>query len=91
MKGESVSAWRRGWTHARAHQRSVQRLAKFVVQSDVSGSTFGTATTADAHLIAAAPDLLAALQAIANGEGYYGAQAREYKDIARAAIAKATL
>jgi len=47
-------------------------------------------STANARLIAAAPDLLAALQAIANGEGYYGAQAAEYKAIARAAIAKAT-
>lgn len=28
-----------------------------------------------------------ALQQIAAGEGYYGAQAREYKDIAKAAIA----
>lgn len=35
-------------------------------------------------------DLLAALESIANGEGYYGDQAAEYKAIARAAIAKAT-
>jgi DNA repair exonuclease SbcCD ATPase subunit len=34
-------------------------------------------------------ELLAALGAIANGEGYYGEQARGYKQIARAAIAKA--
>lgn len=27
-----------------------------------------------------------ALRQIANGEGYYGAQAKEYKDIARAAL-----
>jgi len=30
-----------------------------------------------------------ALQQIASGEGYYGAQAREYKDIAKSAIAAA--
>jgi hypothetical protein len=30
-----------------------------------------------------------ALLRIANGEGYYGAQAKEYKDIARAALAQA--
>jgi len=30
-----------------------------------------------------------ALQQIAAGEGYYGAQAREYKDIAKGAIAAA--
>ena len=34
-------------------------------------------------------ELLTALKQIANGEGYYGAQAAEYKAIARAAIAKA--
>lgn len=34
-------------------------------------------------------ELLAALEKIAAGEGYYGAQAAEYKQIARAAIAKA--
>ena len=33
-------------------------------------------------------DLVAALQEIANGEGYYGQQAREYKLIARAALTK---
>jgi hypothetical protein len=38
----------------------------------------------------AAPELIEALKQIANGEGYYGAQAREYKEIARAALAKAT-
>lgn len=31
-------------------------------------------------------ELEAALRQIANGEGYYGAQAKEYKDIARAAL-----
>lgn len=31
--------------------------------------------------------LRAALEEIAHGEGYYGAQAREYKDIAKAALA----
>ena len=45
---------------------------------------------ANARLIAAAPEMLEALQAIANGEGVYGAQAHEYKQIARAAISKAT-
>lgn len=43
----------------------------------------------DARLIAAAPQLLEALKQIANGEGVYGAQAGEYKAIARAAIAAA--
>jgi len=33
-------------------------------------------------------DLLAALEKIAAGDGYYGAQAREYKEIARSALAK---
>ena len=32
--------------------------------------------------------LRAALQKISAGEGYYGEQAREYKDIARAALAQ---
>jgi hypothetical protein len=41
----------------------------------------------DARLVKAAPQLLDALKEIANGEGYYGAQAREYKEIAKAAIA----
>jgi len=41
----------------------------------------------DARLVKAAPQLLAALKEIASGEGYYGAQAREYKEIAKAAIA----
>lgn len=36
-------------------------------------------------------DLVHALQAIANGDGIYGAQANEYKQIARAALAKAKL
>jgi hypothetical protein len=49
----------------------------------------GDEAKANATLIAAAPDLLAALKKIANGEGYYGAQAREYKEIAAIAIAKA--
>lgn len=39
--------------------------------------------------LAAAPDMLEALKAIAAGEGYYGAQAAEYKAIAKAAVAKA--
>jgi hypothetical protein len=46
-----------------------------------------------AHLEASTPDtvlqaLIEALKQIANGDGYYGAQAREYKEIARAAIAR---
>jgi hypothetical protein len=32
-------------------------------------------------------EMLTALRAIATGDGYYGLQAREYKDIARAAVA----
>jgi hypothetical protein len=44
---------------------------------------------ADATLIAAAPDMYEALERIAAGEGVYGAQAHEYKQIARAAIIKA--
>lgn len=36
----------------------------------------------------AADAMREALKQIANGEGYYGAQAREYKAIARAALAK---
>jgi hypothetical protein len=31
--------------------------------------------------------LLAAIKRIANGEGYFGAQAREYKEIAKGALA----
>lgn len=45
---------------------------------------------AHARLIAALPDFLKALQTIANGDGCYGAQAHEYKQIARDAIAKAS-
>lgn len=36
-------------------------------------------------------ELMEALRKIAAGEGYYGLQAREYKDIAKAAIASATM
>jgi hypothetical protein len=36
-------------------------------------------------------ELLDALRKIAAGEGYYGLQAREYKDIAKAAIASAVI
>ena len=50
----------------------------------------GCTMEADARLFAASWDMLEALQAIANGEGVYGAQAHEYKQIARKAIAKAT-
>ena len=38
------------------------------------------------RLMAAAPTLKKALEEIANGNGYYGAQAKEYKDIARKAL-----
>lgn len=44
---------------------------------------------ANARLIAAAAEMLEALKQIARGEGYYGAQAREYKEIAALAIQKA--
>lgn len=50
----------------------------------VAALTF-SATPADAHLIAAAPDLLAALDEIFNGVGMTGPT----MDAARAAIAKA--
>lgn len=36
-------------------------------------------------------ELLAALRKIASGEGYYGLQAREYKDIAKAAVASVAM
>lgn len=36
-------------------------------------------------------ELMDALRKIAAGEGYYGLQAREYKDIAKAAVASATM
>lgn len=36
-------------------------------------------------------ELMEALRKIALGEGYYGLQAREYKDIAKAAIASVTM
>lgn len=39
-----------------------------------------------AHLIASAPALRLALMQIASGDGAYGAQALEYKNIARAAL-----
>lgn len=42
---------------------------------------------ANARLIAEAPTMLEALQKIAAGDGVYGAQAHEYKQIAREAIA----
>lgn len=42
-----------------------------------------------ARLIAAAPEMLKALDEISNGEGIYGMQAYEYKKIARTALAKA--
>jgi len=45
---------------------------------------------ANARVLVASFDMLEALEAIANGEGTYGAQAHEYKQIARAAISKAT-
>jgi len=44
---------------------------------------------ADARLIAAAPDLLAALERILAVEPEWGAEATELRDIARAAIARA--
>lgn len=36
-------------------------------------------------------ELLDALRKIAAGEGYYGLQAREYKDIAKSAVTSATM
>jgi len=44
---------------------------------------------ADATLIAASPTMYEALSQISAGEGVYGAQAHEYKQIARAALTKA--
>ena len=52
------------------------------------GIKIGSAAEANARLIAAAPSMYTALREIANGDGVYGMQAREYKDIARAALAK---
>lgn len=48
----------------------------------------GIANKANAALIAAAPEMFEALKKIAQGDGAYGYQAVEYKEIARAALAK---
>lgn len=66
----------RWWVGTR---RSTMNVAKITEENGVE----------TARLIAAAPDLLKALEEIANGDGIYGAQAHEYKQIAHAAIAKA--
>jgi hypothetical protein len=42
---------------------------------------------ATATMLAKAPAMYEALEKIANGDGVYGAQAHEYKQIARAALA----
>jgi len=63
-----------------------------VAKSVKTGKTDKDAIEADANarLIAAAPDMLEALEKIASGDGVYGAQAGEYKRIAREAIVQAT-
>ena len=57
--------------------------------ADSRGDWIASCGPRNAHLIAAAPDLYEALEKIATGDGVYGDQAYEYKQIARAALAKA--
>lgn len=59
-------------------------------RSETAQPTGSTALIAEiATLRAQRDELLAALREIAAGDGIYGLQAREYKHIARAAVAKA--
>ena len=79
------------WTLAAGHSSRVLLI------NDARGHAVGeyvdTRNPADAHLIAAAPDLLAALQIIANSTEYRGdsfvCDFQSLQSVARAAIKKA--
>lgn len=68
------------------HIASVPNPYEHLGDRDDLVAAYADQTRARARLIAAAPDLLEALAKIAVGEGYYGAQAAEYK--AKATLAK---